>query len=483
MQILLSTAAKTACICKFRHFPVFCKVRFLFFIGLGILEKKLRGKKSNMSLVEEKWQTTRPTLRERAKFLLNNDLFSDVQFVVRKSESESEQVIPAHKFVLSIGSPVFEAMFYGVLAETRDSIELPDCEYESLLELFRYMYSDDVNLSGSNVMGVLYLAKKYVVPSLAEKCSEYLKEHLDPSNVFTVLQTAQKYEEKDLVDRCWKVIDEQTGEAMKSGGFATIERSLLESIVERETLTIEEVELFKGVLQWATRELERRGVVADGCEIRNVIGEQIVKAIRFPTMKLKEFAAFVVDSEVLTYTEVADVIKYFGLVQDSSLFFSTIQRSSGLCNKLKRCSRFDHVLFGWSNGRPEIGFLVDQDIQFHGVSLFGSEGNSYVVTLTLAESSTVLSSTKGTFLSVPNVLGLHNVFVFDVLFKTPIVLRKNIAYSIKAEIKGPKSWCGTQGCNTPLCSGVTFTLRNMSPGKSSTGTTQGQFHEFIFTLI
>ena len=92
--------------------------------------------------------------------MLNNHLFSDVKFVVRKSdgESESKQVIPAHKFVLSIGSPVFEAMFYGELAETRDSIELPDCEYETLLELFRYMYSDEVNLSGSNVMGVLYLA-------------------------------------------------------------------------------------------------------------------------------------------------------------------------------------------------------------------------------------------------------------------------------------------------------------------------------------
>ena len=61
-----------------------------------------------------------------------------------------------------MGSPVFEAMFYGELAETNDTIELPDyCDYESLLELFRYLYSDEVNLSGSNVMGVLYLAKKY----------------------------------------------------------------------------------------------------------------------------------------------------------------------------------------------------------------------------------------------------------------------------------------------------------------------------------
>ena len=109
-----------------------------------------------MSLVKENWQTTKPTIRERSKFMLNNHLFSDVKFVARgpNGETESKQVIPAHKFVLAISSPVFEAMFYGELAETTDSIELPDCEYDSLLELFRYMYSDEVILSGSNVMGV-----------------------------------------------------------------------------------------------------------------------------------------------------------------------------------------------------------------------------------------------------------------------------------------------------------------------------------------
>ena len=82
-------------------------------------------------------------------------------------------------------------MFYGELAETRDSIELPDCEYESLLELFRYMYSDEVNLSGSNVLGLLYLAKKYMVPSLADKCMRFLQDNLDPSNVLNIISAAE----------------------------------------------------------------------------------------------------------------------------------------------------------------------------------------------------------------------------------------------------------------------------------------------------
>ena len=103
---------------------------------------------------------------------------------------------------VSISSPVFEVMFYGELAENKDSIELPDCEYKSLLELFRFMYSDEVNLSSSNVMGVLYLAKKYMVPSLVDKCEQFLGENLDATNVFSILPFAEKYEARNLMAIC-----------------------------------------------------------------------------------------------------------------------------------------------------------------------------------------------------------------------------------------------------------------------------------------
>ena len=148
-----------------------------------------------MTVVEENWQTKLPNLVERTTFIFNYELLSDVKFVVSVSteQRESKKVIPAHKFVLAVSSPVFFAMFFGQMAETKDSIELPDCEYESLLELFRFLYSDEVNLSGSNIMQVLYLANKYMVPSLAEKCTEYLRKNLTASNVFSILPYAQKF--------------------------------------------------------------------------------------------------------------------------------------------------------------------------------------------------------------------------------------------------------------------------------------------------
>ena len=380
-----------------------------------------------MSVIEKNWQTTKRTIRERSEHMFNNDLsVSDVKFVARgpNGESESKQVIPAHKFVLSISSPVFEAMFYGELAETTDSIDLPDCEYDSLLELFRYMYSDEVILSGSNVMGVLYLAKKYMVPSLTDKCTEYLQEILDPSNVFSILPSAQKYEEKNLVDRCWKVIDKQTEEAVKSHEFATIERSLLEAVVVRDTLSIKEVNLFKAVNLWATNECGRQGLTTDGENKRIILGESIVKGIRFPAMKEDEFANIVLDSEILTPKEVIAFFKYYNSALNSPLEFLETVRSGFRADNIHRCGRFQSLCrssWPYRSGQADsINFTVDKDIMLQGLRLFGSENNNYTVKLTIKRKQTgtllTLASKTGVFPSKQLQYSSGYYYGFEILF-------------------------------------------------------------------
>ena len=426
-----------------------------------------------MSVIEKNWQTTKPSIRERSKFIFNNDLFSDVKFVVRKTDGESEsikQVIPAHKLVLSISSPVFEAMFYGELAETRDSIELPDCEYESLLELFRYMYSDEVNLSGSNVMRVLYLAKKYMVPSLADKCTEYLQENLDPSNVFNILPSAEKYDEKNLVDGCWKVIDEQTVEALKSDEFATMERSLLEAIVIRDTLTIEEIELFKAVDLWATKECERQGLGAVGETKRRILGEGVVRAIRFPTMKLEDFAGVVLDSKILTPDEVVTIVKYLGSVLRSPVGFPEERRSSpprayGEIHRLFRFASFRTLTVGRDDDeakRPRmLEFTVDRMIILHGVCVCGS-GSDQLIEVSIWNTKTKIANVSGEFspeLFRGEVFSYH---AYKILFDKGVVLRKNTTYRMEAKISRPLMWRGDKVINPVTSSGVTFIFKSVA---------------------
>ena len=429
--------------------------------------------------------------------MFNNEHLSDVKFSVRGSdgESETDRLITAHKFVLSIGSPVFEAMFYGELAETKDTIQLPDCDYESLLELFRYLYSDEVNLSGSNVLGVLYLAKKYMVPSLDEKCKDYLQDKLDPSNVFTILPTAQKYEEKNLVDRCWKVIDSQTEQALKSDGFEMIEKTLLEALVQRETLEIKEVELFKACDRWAINQCRKQGLATDGELKRRVLGEEIIKAIRYAVMKQEEFAGVVLDAKILIPDEIVTFFKFFSSQEISPpLGFSETRRRS--C--LHRCGRFTLMQrscwdYDGLHG-DAIEFKVDKDIILNGLRLFGSESNLYnldtlelyqghpffsvsPVRLVKLESSTYPSK----LLESCQNFSYHGL---EVLFNPNPSLKKNTLYHIRVLISGAKSGKGCKGLKSVKIAGVTFTfsIPRFYFEEERSSVEQGQFAEFLFSL-
>nr|XP_023998535.1 BTB/POZ domain-containing protein 1-like [Salvelinus alpinus] len=90
------------------------------------------------------WQATKSSVKERFAFLFNNELLSDVRFIVGKGRQA--QRIPAHKFVLAAGSAVFDAMFNGGMATTSAEIELPDVEPAAFLALLRFLYSDEVHI-------------------------------------------------------------------------------------------------------------------------------------------------------------------------------------------------------------------------------------------------------------------------------------------------------------------------------------------------
>ena len=417
-----------------------------------------------MADVKENWQSKCSAIAQRTTFIFNTELLSDVKFVVPASRGilKRKKVIPAHKFVLAISSPVFYAMFYGQLAETKDSIELPDCEYESLLEMLRYLYSDEVNLSGSNVMQVLCLANKYMVPSLAEKCAEYLRRNLKASNVFCILPHAQKFENKDLKDRCWEVIEEQTEEALKSDEFVTIERSLVETIVEWEGLNVKEIELFKAVDRWATEESKRQGITPDGESKRRILGEEIVKGIRFPLMSQQEFASVVIDSRILNLEEVGDMMKHFSDLSTTSLPFHQAPRIPRIdASIVHRCQRFEAFEIGWVFGNVPFGinFSVNKPIMLHGVQHFGFEGGNYTVSTEVKDTTdgSSLAKQSGTYASEKDKTWSY--YGFSVMFDRPVRLVENKEYKLESFIKGPRSWYGTAGRASVECQGVVFTFR------------------------
>ena len=441
-------------------------------------------------MADDHWQTKCLTISERTRFIFNNELLSDVKFIVpaSNSESESRKMIPAHKFVLAIGSPVFYAMFFGEMAETKNSIELPDCEYESLLELFRYLYTDEVNLTGSNVMHVLYLAKKYMLPSLADKCSAYLHENLEASNVFSILPHAKKFDDQDLENRCWEVIEKHTEEAVTADEFVTLDRSLVESVVEKKVLNLKEVELFKAVDRWAAKEIERQGLIPDGETKRKIIGEELLNAIRFPLMSQKEFLAVVPDSNILTTKEIVDLMKHYNGMLTCPLQFSASPRT----RRVDTCHRFlssskSNTWGTWgyrSNISDRICFTVNKDIHLIGVEHFGSEGGTYTVKTELIDtvSGFCVANISGVYSSEEKHQEVTKYYGFTVLFDDAVPIKQNNCYEVVSLINGVPSWYGIRVNVKVECFGVTFTFNDSEDktDNNGTGVNMGQFPAFLF---
>ena len=427
----------------------------------------------------EDWQTTKLTIKDRCSFLFNNELLSDIKFTVPvpgESESKkSKHEIFAHKFLLSISSPVFYTMFYGAMPETRETVELPDCDHEILVAFLRYIYCDELTLSESNVWEVLHLSKKYMMPPLADKCWQFLMSNMYPSNVLSVLKVAELHEEEKVVNLCWKMIDGQAVAVLRQ----PIERPQLEAIVTRDTLKIREVKLFIIVDKWATSECEKKGLTPDGKTKRTVLGEEIIKAIRFPVMEEHEFRGVVTPSAILSAEEVSLLQKYFGATLDGPIGFPEHHR---LPNDLVRRERFRFCRGRHSYGhglKDALVFEVIYPIELHGVVLFGYYNSNYSVSLELIdeESGEVVLSQTGNFTSVPFPFeGECEYYGFELLFDRPFYITVNTKYCVEALISGPRSIDGRR------CYPRTDWFIFSKSDSDTNGTTEfgGQFPGFVF---
>nr|XP_045758229.1 BTB/POZ domain-containing protein 2 [Mirounga angustirostris] len=289
------------------------------------------------------WQATKPTLKERFAFLFNNEVLCDVHFLVGKGLGA--QRIPAHRFVLAVGSAVFDAMFNGGMATTSTEIELPDVEPAAFLALLKFLYSDEVQIGPETVMTTLYTAKKYAVPALEAHCVEFLKKNLRADNAFMLLTQARLFDEPQLASLCLENIDKNTADAITAEGFTDIDLDTLVAVLERDTLGIREVRLFSAVVRWSEAECQRQQLPVTPENKRKVLGKALA-LIRFPLMTIEEFAAGPAQSGILVDREVVSLFLHFTVNPKPRVDFIDRPRC---CLRGKECSinRFQQVESRW----------------------------------------------------------------------------------------------------------------------------------------
>ena len=239
-----------------------------------------------------------------------------------------------------MGSPVFEAMFFGGMAQaaagsssTQDQpIAVPDLQPSAFRDLLlynslhfykqqrfgngndflfyhnRYIYTETHSISSfDQACELCYAAKKYMVPRLVEDCSQFMWKDLVPENVCRALEFANLYEDPTLKAQCLDLIRKKTRQSLAASEFEEMTESTLLILVKEEVLSLGEAELFDAVKRWAARQCAQREMESTGPNMRQVL-TSVIAHIRFLTMTSEEFATSPAVSGVLTEAECLAVL-------------------------------------------------------------------------------------------------------------------------------------------------------------------------------
>ncbi|XP_066603872.1 BTB/POZ domain-containing protein 6 [Prorops nasuta] len=249
------------------------------------------------------WQLDKQKLGERGQHLLETGQWADCRFIV--GQEPQQLILNGHKLFLAMSSPVFEAMFYGGMAEKNDPIPIRDVQPDAFKALLQYIYTDNVELVSFELACELcYCAKKYMLPFLVKKCTKFLWSDLSPKKACRAYEFAKLFEEPILMERCLYLICTKTSEVLKESNWEDIDLHTLLLILDQNNIQIEsEIELFTAVERWAKAECNRKSLdISDSKALKSVIGDALYK-IKFLTLTPQEFAKGPGMSALLTQDE------------------------------------------------------------------------------------------------------------------------------------------------------------------------------------
>ncbi|EXX53102.1 hypothetical protein RirG_247050 [Rhizophagus irregularis DAOM 197198w] len=203
-----------------------------------------------------------------SKFLeeLSNDyekLFeTEIRYdvIIYAGEEPNIKEIHAHSNILCIRSKYFRTAFSNEWAEKKDGkfiLKKPNISPHLFDIILRFIYCGNIelkNLQGLDVLKLLIAVDELNIHQLISHIQEYLIKHQTEflhQNPTGILETVYKHETfTDLWDFCLEKICEEPEILFNSDKFVNLKAPLLELLLKRDDLNMDEIEVWEGLLKW-----------------------------------------------------------------------------------------------------------------------------------------------------------------------------------------------------------------------------------------
>ncbi|XP_041377577.1 BTB/POZ domain-containing protein 3-like [Gigantopelta aegis] len=392
----------------------------------------------------DSWQRGKSVI-ECLKHSLQQKIHVDVTFNV----GQTRKSVQAHKLILSLRSCVFDSMLKGPMAN-QDNIAIPDVEAEIFEVFLNYLYTDDVMINGDNVIGLLYVSKKYDISTLEQLCLTYLSSSMTSDNACSVMEQAHIYDEIQLMEKAYSCILSNGDAALKSAGVTSLCHECLVKIVKPDKLNADEKSVFEAAVVWSESACRKQNKDLSPETRREVLGE-VITHVRYPLLEQKYFVKKVSPTEVLDVYEERKIFKYFVCPDENVSPFNANKReqtTTEIHTQLLTIHRFQDCVWPWlcSGDRDDaIMFCVNQNASLRGFQLYGVPYDSSIAKYDATAFLTNAITDELIEGSPIKKTCLDGDEVYDVEFVRPIQLTKDEKYNLVVNIKGPDSWCGMSG--------------------------------------
>ncbi|XP_066904621.1 BTB/POZ domain-containing protein 1 isoform X2 [Halyomorpha halys] len=429
-----------------------------------------------MALLINDWQTRSQTLAQKCCYLFEKKLLSDCEFHV-----ENEK-IQCHKLILTMSSPVFQAMFFNGYSEESAPIIITDIKSDIFLQMIHFIYEMPIYIqSYINACDLYYAAKKYLLTFLEKDCINYLLDHLNHSNALYLYEFSKFHDEIKLRKQCILEIQLHTTEVLRSVHASNMSEDTISSILDLHTLNVpSELTLFKMVEEWILSTIDMKDLSSTQWKGKFY---GILKKIRFLSLTTNEFAESILPTKLLTDKEKLDILLRIVKVSETPM-------GNGLCELRQkrrpvnikstkdvsevRCDGSEWLtsLFNVSSPMDLIGIEIKMQIR--------EEGGQYVenIMVKVAEAQSKFHFAEG------NIYGpVHYNSKAQILFNTVAKLKPGKDYALHVFLCKPgmypigrhnksisenndselidfishSSWQGAHPFNTTILSSIIYT--------------------------
>ncbi|XP_062533487.1 BTB/POZ domain-containing protein 1-like [Armigeres subalbatus] len=223
------------------------------------------------------------------KQLVNSTKLSDVTFAVGSEAT----TIYGHRSLIAAASDVFFRMFVGDLAPSQGApVEVPDIAPETFIEMIKFIYYDEPNVEDDNVVLLYYVAEKYNLDRLKERCLQFIINHED--SMLRILKNNTEYGFESIYETCLEILGHNPIKFFNAPEFMALPLDVMRQIANQHTLRCNTKHLVDALERWEQHPGEDRQGAVD--QLNAIIGKRKQQSRYFRMRKCNVFGTVKFDA-------------------------------------------------------------------------------------------------------------------------------------------------------------------------------------------